>query len=62
MGMIIAAKGGYMEIIQLMIDKGANNWNKGLHVACKEGHLEIAKLMIDRGATNWNEMWNCLNF
>ena len=41
-----------INIIRLMIEKGANNWNNGLYYACKGGHMEIVKLMIERGADN----------
>ncbi len=46
-----ACKGGHLDIIELMIDKGAN-W--GLEGACKGGHLDIIELMIEKGAKDWN--------
>ncbi len=49
-----ACQGGYLEIVKLMIEKGANNWNWGLYGACRGGHMEIVKFMIEKGADNWN--------
>ncbi len=49
-----ACRGGHMDIVKLMIEKGATDWNNGLYYACREGHVNIIKLMIERGATDWN--------
>ncbi len=43
-----------INIIMIMIEKGANDWNYGLNGACKGGHLELIDFMIKRGATSWN--------
>jgi ankyrin repeat protein len=48
-----ACNGGHLEIVNLMIKKGENNWNWGLRGACIGGHLEIVKLMIEKGANYW---------
>ncbi len=45
---------GNMEMVMLMIEYGANEWNYGLYGACGSGHTSIAKLMIDRGANSLN--------
>ena len=37
-----------------MIQKGANNWNRGLHDACRSGYVELVEMMIQKGANNWN--------
>ena len=52
-GIGYAGKSGSMELIQLMIEKGANDWNLGLRYACLGGSMEIVQLMIDKGANNW---------
>lgn len=54
-GLAEACRGGHMDIIQLMISRGATNWQTGLEKACGKGHIEIAKLMISRGATDYNK-------
>ena len=45
---------GHMRIIELMIEKGADNWNWGLYGACRGGNMKIVKLMIEKGVTDWN--------
>ena len=42
-----------MNIVNLMIEKGATNWDWGLRCACKGGHINIVKLMIEKGAIWW---------
>jgi len=49
-----ACKGGHMDLVQLMIDKGANNWNEGLLASCLGGHKDLAQFMIDKGANDFN--------
>ncbi len=53
-GLYYACKGGHIEIIKLMIKKGATRLDRGLYGACEGGHLDIVKLMIEKGAHNWN--------
>ena len=48
-----AAKGGHVDIVKLMIEKGAKsgsrmNWNYGMRGAVKGGHIDIVKLMIEK--------------
>ena len=40
-----------IDIVQLMINKGANDWNWGLIGACQEENMDIVQLMINNGAT-----------
>ncbi len=49
-----ACFGGQLSIVELMIDRGSNDWNDGLDWACYGGHLTTVELMIARGANNWN--------
>ena len=44
--------GGHRELADLMIEKGATDWNWGLRMACYGGHRELADLMIEKGATH----------
>ena len=37
-----------------MIQRGANDWDAGLHGACFGGHRDVAELMIQNGANAWN--------
>jgi ankyrin repeat protein len=52
--MTYAAKGGNMDIVKLMIEKGATAFNSSMMYAAEEGHMEIVKLMIEKGATYFN--------
>ena len=45
---------GNKEIVELMIEKGADDWNYGLRSACFGGNKEIVELMIEKGANDWN--------
>ena len=49
-----ACSGGHLELVKLMISRGANNWDCGLQHACRGGHLELVNLMISRGNDHWN--------
>jgi Ankyrin repeats (3 copies)/Ankyrin repeats (many copies) len=56
--MAYAAKGGNMEIVKLMIEKGSTNFNTVMINAALGGNMEIVKLMIEKGATNFNSGMN----
>ena len=50
---------GSKELAILMIEKGANDWNRGLRGACLRGKKELALLMIEQGAIRCNRCsWN----
>jgi hypothetical protein len=51
LGLVGACRGGHMDLIRLMIERGADDWNDGLIGACEEGQVEAAELMMDMGAT-----------
>ncbi len=53
-GLYNSCKGGHINIVKLIIDNGANNFNDGLIWACLCGHIDIIKLMIDKGADNYD--------
>ena len=54
-GMAEAAFLGYLDIVRLMLFRGANNYNTGLTSAASGGHLDIVLLMLEQGANNFNE-------
>ena len=54
-GMAEAAFLGYLDIVRLMLFRGANNYNTGLTSAASGGHLDIVLLMLELGANNFNE-------
>lgn len=49
-----ACYGNHFDIVKLLINEGAKDWNMGLMGACEGGHLEIASAMIKNGADNFN--------
>ncbi len=53
-GLSGACRGGHLNIINVMIEKGASNWDWGLNSACKEGNFDLINLMIKKSADNWN--------
>jgi hypothetical protein len=53
-GLTGACLGGHEPIAELMIARGASDWDGGLYSACRGGHKQIAELMIARGANDWN--------
>jgi len=42
-----ACCGGHREIVDLIIERGANNFIFGFQGACEGGHLDLAKLMVE---------------
>jgi hypothetical protein len=54
-GLTSACANGHMDIVQLMIAKGASNWKCVLSSACRDGHMNIVQLMIAKGASDWND-------
>ena len=53
-GMYGAAKGGYKDLVDLFIKKGATDWDWGMVCAAKGGHKELVDLFVKKGANNWN--------
>jgi len=49
-----ASKTGHIEIVKIMLDKGANSFNLSMKNASYNGYIEIVKLMLDKGANNFN--------
>ena len=62
-GLYYACKGANLEIVKLLISRGADNFNGGLRYVCDGGYMEIAKLeiakfMIEKGADNFKVLKN----
>lgn len=53
-GLESACESGNVEIVELFIIQGANDWNEGLQTACNLGHVEVAELLITHGADDWS--------
>jgi hypothetical protein len=56
-GLYHACFDGHKELAELLLLKGASDWNTGLHFACKGGHKDLVELMISKGASDRN--WDC---
>jgi Ankyrin repeats (3 copies) len=54
LAMYYASEGGHMEIVKLMIEKGATVFDWGMNDAALGGHMEIVKLLIEKGATDFD--------
>jgi hypothetical protein len=51
-GLYYACLFGHRDIVDILIENGANNWNNGLVGACSGNNLDLVKLMYYKGATN----------
>lgn len=54
-GLINAARIGDMKLIQLFINKGADEWNRSLETAAISNDTRIIDFFIKKGATDWNK-------
>ena len=52
--MCLAAKYGNLEIVDQMLDKGANEYNYAMKRAAENGHIEIVDKMIALGTYNYD--------
>jgi ankyrin repeat protein len=50
-----------IQIIELFISKGYNEFDYGLCSACRYNNIEIANFMISKGANNWDKALSKLN-
>jgi ankyrin repeat protein len=61
--LIMAAREGYLSIVQLLLDRGATvdlivpSDENALIQASAEGHLDIVKLLVARGASVHTRLW-----
>ena len=51
LGLMAACRGGHRDLVDFMIEKGADDWNSGLFYACLRGYRDLVNLMISKGAT-----------
>lgn len=62
--LIVACECGYIDVVRLLISKGANDWQYGFINACERGHVDVIHLMISNAinankALNWYAGLNC---
>jgi ankyrin repeat protein len=53
--MIYAAQNGHKNIVDYLIERGADNWNGGMAGAIKGNHRDLVNFFIKNGANNWNK-------
>lgn len=53
-GLYGACRGKQLDLIEWMIELGADNLNYGLGGACDGGHMDIAVMMVELGARGFN--------
>jgi ankyrin repeat protein len=49
-----AAEGNHKNIVKILMDAGADDWNQGLSGAAVSGHESMVRFMIKMGANNFN--------
>jgi len=55
--MVYATKGGHRDVIDLLIYKGADNWNWAMHVASVEGNLDLVNFLSKKELTIGIGLW-----
>jgi hypothetical protein len=58
-GLFSACSGGHLDLVNLMIEKGADDWDWGLGGACRGGLLDLVNLMMEKGGTDWTWGLRC---
>ena len=59
-GLLGAARGGHLDIVKLMLEKGADNkYNWAMLNAANGGHIDIVKFILEKGANNYNHTMVC---
>lgn len=44
-----------MNIVKLLVDRGANGFNRALSSACSSNNADCIQFLIDKGANNWDD-------
>jgi len=58
-GLYEASRGNHLNLVNLMINQGANDWEMGLEGGSEEDHLSIINWMISKGANDMNCVLSC---
>lgn len=48
--LVRTCRGGYKELAELIVTKGANDWDGALKAACRGGHPELVEFLIDKSS------------
>ena len=52
-----ACRGGHMDIVKLLIEKGANDWCGAILNASEGDHMDIVNLLIKKAVKTENFEW-----
>ena len=55
-GMWIAAERGHLDVVKLMIEYGANNYDIPAFYAARQGHMDIVGLMANLGINDYDQV------
>ena len=53
--MAYASESGNKELVEYLIEKGANNWEESIYNACKSNNKEIIELLFSYGRCDVNK-------
>ena len=53
--MMMTAGEGHIDIVQMMLDRGATNYNDTMKKAAEGGHIKIVEMMLKKGADKYND-------
>ena len=48
-------RGGYKDLVELFVNKGADNWDYVMSRAARGGHKDLVEYFINKGVDDWNE-------
>ena len=54
---LAAPLGGHRDIVERMLNLGANDYNRSMVVAAGGGHRDIVERMLNLGANDYNRPW-----
>lgn len=57
-----ACHGGYIELAELMISKGASDLDGAVCITCQAGHVDLVEVLLSNGANSWSEGSHSLCF
>ena len=49
-----ACYGGHIEIIEMMIQKGANDFNPGFYAVCETDHIDLVKMFLEKAYVKYD--------
>ncbi len=53
-GLIGACEGGHLELVNMMLELGAQNYYEAIFYACKGGNIDIINIIFNSGVNDYN--------